>query len=275
MLCAIETGTSDGSLIAASDTNCTPWAKWSVTSAARAIANLVLPQPRARSTSAACCPGGGPGPRQSRIPCPRSSSAAGAGGSVRAWRRPFQGRCGELPHPNQRSSTPSHPLHADRHQRARLAHRRPRQAARIGAMRTSFAEGRRPRFRCSHPLPSVPIGIAAHRPQIALSAKPPTAPARAALQRRTAGQRAFSRTALVAQRHTVDRHRAEADLRFSTGWTGLPETYGSLAEVLAETASSGGTGTSCPNLRAKRGMSVRWHSRAGWDVLDFAVRWRR
>src|SRR5215468_784691 len=45
MLCAIDTGTSDGSLIAASDTNCTPWAKPSVTLAARAIANLVLPQP--------------------------------------------------------------------------------------------------------------------------------------------------------------------------------------------------------------------------------------
>src|SRR5215467_8219197 len=45
MLCAIETGTSDGSLIAASDTKCTPWPKRSVTSAARAIANLVLPQP--------------------------------------------------------------------------------------------------------------------------------------------------------------------------------------------------------------------------------------
>src|SRR5215472_16380301 len=45
MLCAIETGTSDGSLIAASDTNCTPWAKPSAASAARAIANLVLPQP--------------------------------------------------------------------------------------------------------------------------------------------------------------------------------------------------------------------------------------
>src|SRR5215470_14471448 len=45
MLCAIETGTSDGSLITASDTKCTPWPKRSVTSAARAIANLVLPQP--------------------------------------------------------------------------------------------------------------------------------------------------------------------------------------------------------------------------------------
>jgi hypothetical protein len=45
MLCAIETGTNDGSLIAASDTNRTPWAKRSVASAARAIANLVLPQP--------------------------------------------------------------------------------------------------------------------------------------------------------------------------------------------------------------------------------------
>ena len=45
MLCAIETGTSDGSLIAASDTNRTPWAKRSVAPAARAIANLVLPQP--------------------------------------------------------------------------------------------------------------------------------------------------------------------------------------------------------------------------------------
>ena len=45
MLWAIETGTSDGSLIAASDTNCTPSAKRSVAPAARAIAILVLPQP--------------------------------------------------------------------------------------------------------------------------------------------------------------------------------------------------------------------------------------
>ena len=82
--------------------------------------------------------------------------------------------------------------------------------------------------------------------------------------RRTAGVCAFSRTALVAQRHTVDRHRAEADIGFSTGWTGLPETDGSLVEVLADTASSGGTL-----------FSVRWHSRVGWDLPDFAVRWRR
>lgn len=65
--------------------------------------------------------------------------------------------------------------------------------------------------------------------------------------------RAFSWTAPVTQRHTFDRHRAEAGLRFSTVWTGLPEIYGWLVEVLAETAFNGLHGSSCWNLRAKPG----------------------
>jgi hypothetical protein len=47
-----------------------------------------------------------------------------------------------------------------------------------------------------------------------------------------AGRRAFSRTAPVTQRHIVDRHHLEADLRFSVGWTGLLEVYGSLVRFL-------------------------------------------
>ena len=113
----------------------------------------------------------------------------------------------------------------------------------------------------SRPLPIARTRFPSRRRNIYQYARPGKGRPSPKLPIRSAGQRAFSRTALVAQRHTFDRHRAEAGLRFSTGWTGLPETYESLVEVLAETASSGGTGTSCWNLRAKRG--VRWHSRAG------------
>src|SRR6266516_640654 len=42
---AIETGTSDGSLIAASGTKCTPVGKSFIARAASAMDNLVLPQP--------------------------------------------------------------------------------------------------------------------------------------------------------------------------------------------------------------------------------------
>jgi hypothetical protein len=48
----------------------------------------------------------------------------------------------------------------------------------------------------------------------------------------------------VTQRHTVDRHHLEADLRSGIGWTDLLEAHESLAEVLVETASSDGTGAS-------------------------------
>jgi len=80
-----------------------------------------------------------------------------------------------------------------------------------------------------------------------------------------AGRRAFSRTAPLTQRHTVGRHHLEADLRSSTGWTGLPEDHGSLVEVHAEAASSS-TGTSCWNSRAicdmHEGSSVpHWRER--------------
>ena len=56
------------------------------------------------------------------------------------------------------------------------------------------------------------------------------------------GWQAFFPTAPVTQRHTVDWHHLKADLRSSTGWTGL-EAYGPLVEVHIEAASSGGTGT--------------------------------
>src|SRR5690348_13056181 len=45
MLCAIEAGTSDGSLIAASGTKCTPSGKPPAAPAASAMDSLVLPQP--------------------------------------------------------------------------------------------------------------------------------------------------------------------------------------------------------------------------------------
>src|SRR5690348_16079127 len=45
MLCAIEAGTSDGSLIAASGTKCTPSGKRPAAPAASAMDSLVLPQP--------------------------------------------------------------------------------------------------------------------------------------------------------------------------------------------------------------------------------------
>ena len=44
----------------------------------------------------------------------------------------------------------------------------------------------------------------------------------------------------VTQRHTVDRHHLEADLRFSADWTGLLEANGSLVEVPVDAASSDG-----------------------------------
>jgi hypothetical protein len=41
----------------------------------------------------------------------------------------------------------------------------------------------------------------------------------------------------VTQRHAVDRHHLEADLRFSAAWTGLLEVHRSLVEVLVEAAA--------------------------------------
>jgi hypothetical protein len=57
-----------------------------------------------------------------------------------------------------------------------------------------------------------------------------------------AGLCALSRTVPVTQRHTIDRHHLEANLRCSAAWTGLLEARGSLVEVLVEAASRGGTG---------------------------------
>ena len=59
-------------------------------------------------------------------------------------------------------------------------------------------------------------------------------------------------TVTVTQRNAEDRHHLEVDLRFSAAWTGLLEARGSLAGVLVEAASRGGTGTSCWNWRAVR-----------------------
>ena len=130
-------------------------AKGPVASAARAIANLVLPQPPARSTSAAWCPGGGPGLGQSRIPCLRSSSAAWASGWVPAWRRPLQGPMRRTPHPNQRSSN------AITSTARRSPPARPAGAPasppipRISApCAPPLPTGGNPRSRCSHPLPT-------------------------------------------------------------------------------------------------------------------------
>jgi hypothetical protein len=46
----------------------------------------------------------------------------------------------------------------------------------------------------------------------------------------------------VTQRHVVDRHHLEANLRFSAAWTGLPEAHRSLVEVLVEAAASSACG---------------------------------
>jgi len=72
---------------------------------------------------------------------------------------------------------------------------------------------------------------------------------------RTAGPRGFSRTVPVTQRHAVDRHHLEADLRFSAAWTGLPEAHRSLVEVLVEAASS----SACGHIRLElaRDMQMR------------------
>ena len=66
----------------------------------------------------------------------------------------------------------------------------------------------------------------------------------------------------ATQRHTVDRHHLEADLRSSTDQTGLQEPVGRSSK-LGEAASSGGTRISCCSRRAICGMSV--HCR---DPLD-------
>ena len=73
--------------------------------------------------------------------------------------------------------------------------------------------------------------------------------------RRTAARRALSRAVAVTRRHAVDRHHFEANLRPSTGWTGLLEPHGSLAEVLVEAASSRDTGTSCWRWRTICGIT--------------------
>ena len=46
----------------------------------------------------------------------------------------------------------------------------------------------------------------------------------------------------VTQRHAVDRHHLEADLRFSAAWTGLPDAHRSLVEVLVEAVASSACG---------------------------------
>lgn len=58
----------------------------------------------------------------------------------------------------------------------------------------------------------------------------------------SAGPRGFSWTVPVTQRHVVDRHHLEANLRFSAAWTGLPEAHRSLVEVLVEAAASSACG---------------------------------
>ncbi len=79
---------------------------------------------------------------------------------------------------------------------------------------------------------------------------------------RTAGQRALSQTVPVTRRHTADRHHLQANIRPSTGWTGLLEAHGSLAGVLSGAVPSGGTGTSCWRWRTVCGMSWR---RLAWE----------
>ena len=182
MLCAIETGTSDGSLIAASDTNCTPWAKPSVTLAARAIANLVLPQP--------------PGPVNvsSLLPLRR----------FRAWaisyslptklvrgrgRRLRTGLSPPAAVPNAANSSSEAAVIEGHHIRctpiATSAPSRrigiPANPTRIGAMRTSFAYGRQLTLLMLSSSPNVPIGDRPLITQIALVCAAAGSPARAAL----------------------------------------------------------------------------------------------
>lgn len=63
---------------------------------------------------------------------------------------------------------------------------------------------------------------------------------------RTAGRRAFSQTAPVAQRHAVDRHHLKANLRSSTGWVC---TLGQVEWVITAGPDPAGKST----LAARRG----------------------
>src|SRR5579862_5948714 len=67
------------------------------------------------------------------------------------------------------------------------------------------------------PTPGSRLGVLSHRPlsaQTPISGRPLFLPASSLRSRRT-GRRAFSRTVPVTQRHTVDWHHPEPDVRFS------------------------------------------------------------
>ena len=70
---------------------------------------------------------------------------------------------------------------------------------------------------------------------------------------------AFSRTVSVTQRHAVDRHHLEADLRFSAAWTGLPDAHRSLVEVLVEAVAS----SACGHIMLELARDMRHESMPG------------
>lgn len=80
------------------------------------------------------------------------------------------------------------------------------------------------------------------------------------------GQRTSSRTAPVTQRHTVDRHHLEGNLRSSADWTGLLEAARPwvAGQVHVEAASSSGMGMSRWN--PTRDMHERKFATLGGDA---------